>query len=333
MSKTLRNILSFRIDRKILVGGAAFLVFISGNSLSPATLKYFIAGTAEAFSRKDSSRLISVTINDMGTIYEELTPAIPVEALLRARGLELGPADLVTISPEVRLSDGDYILILRPTKILLKDGGGKQELFTFAKTVEGLLREKSIPLDELDILEPARDMPISPDVEIRITRITKKEITRTIEVPYKTIVKENPDLTFGITRTLDRGAHGHTQERVRVTQKNGKTVKEEVLTTEIIDAPITEILEVGTKIEIGRTREGGASWYRFRGGTFAASTTFRKGTYVRVTSRENGKSVIVQINDYGPTIPGRVIDLDAVAFKKLAPLSKGVIPVTVEEIL
>lgn len=336
MSKTLRNILSFRVDGRILGIGAAFLVFVSGNSLSSATLTYFLAGTAKALSQKDSSRLISVTINDMGTIYEELTLPVPVGALLYAKSLELGPADLITISPEVRLSDNDYVLILRPTRILLKDGGGEQELFTFAKTVEGVLREKAIPLDEFDILEPARDTRASTDMEIRITRITKKEITRTIEVPFKTVKRENPDLTFGITRTLNGGTHGHMQERVLVTQKNGKTVNEEVLATKIIDTPVTEILEVGTKIEIGRIQEGGASWYRFRGGMFAASTTFLKGTYVRVTSLATGKTIIVQINDWGPdpaVHPDRVIDLDAVAFQKLASLSKGLIAVRVEEIL
>jgi rare lipoprotein A len=66
---------------------------------------------------------------------------------------------------------------------------------------------------------------------------------------------------------------------------------------------------------------------------FAASTTIAKGNYARVTNTASGKSIIVQINDYGPQGKGRVIDLDKVAFQKIASLGAGVIGVKVEEVL
>ncbi len=47
------------------------------------------------------------------------------------------------------------------------------------------------------------------------------------------------------------------------------------------------------------------------------------------------QSVIVTVNDYGPNrkkYPTRVIDLDAVAFKKLGSLSQGMLAVKVEKI-
>lgn len=56
----------------------------------------------------------------------------------------------------------------------------------------------------------------------------------------------------------------------------------------------------------------------------AAHRTFAFGTKVRVTA-PNGKSVTVKINDRGPFTAGRCIDLTPKAFKRLAPLSAGVI--------
>jgi rare lipoprotein A len=44
-------------------------------------------------------------------------------------------------------------------------------------------------------------------------------------------------------------------------------------------------------------------------GLTAAHRTLRFGTRVRVTNPKNGKSVIVRINDRGPFIKGRIIDL------------------------
>ncbi|PIP17598.1 MAG: hypothetical protein COX43_03465 [Parcubacteria group bacterium CG23_combo_of_CG06-09_8_20_14_all_35_9] len=78
---------------------------------------------------------------------------------------------------------------------------------------------------------------------------------------------------------------------------------------------------------------GEAGWYRYKGCNCAASCDWPKGTYLRVTNVENGKSVIVKVNDYGPERNvhlGRIIDLDSVAFKKIGRLSKGLIKVKVE---
>ena len=63
----------------------------------------------------------------------------------------------------------------------------------------------------------------------------------------------------------------------------------------------------------------------------AASNTIPLGTYVRVTNNNNGKSVIVKINDTGGFGSlGRIIDLSAGAMKELGGISSGVVPVKVE---
>jgi len=80
--------------------------------------------------------------------------------------------------------------------------------------------------------------------------------------------------------------------------------------------------------------QGSASWYRYKNGDFAASPDYEKGTKLKVTNIVNGKSVIVTVNDYGPDRsihPERVIDLDRVAFQKIASPSLGVVDVIVEE--
>lgn len=81
---------------------------------------------------------------------------------------------------------------------------------------------------------------------------------------------------------------------------------------------------------------GHASWYAYKGCNCAASPDFPKGSYVKVTNlKDPAKSVVVRINDYGPDrkiFPERVIDLDKVAFRKLASLGSGVIDVKVEPV-
>lgn len=92
--------------------------------------------------------------------------------------------------------------------------------------------------------------------------------------------------------------------------------------------------------------KGLASWYgrKFHGKSTstgepydmyamsAAHPTLPLPSYARVTNLENGKSVVVRVNDRGPFHEGRIIDLSYTAAYKLDIL-KGVTPVEVESVL
>ena len=59
----------------------------------------------------------------------------------------------------------------------------------------------------------------------------------------------------------------------------------------------------------------------------AAHKKLKLGTYVEVTNLENGKRLVVKVNDRGPYIPGRHLDLSFAAAKRLGFVSKGVIKI------
>ncbi len=64
----------------------------------------------------------------------------------------------------------------------------------------------------------------------------------------------------------------------------------------------------------------------------AAHKTLPFGTRCRVTNLANGKSVIVRINDRGPFVAGRIMDLSYGAAKALDALQDGIIEVKIEVI-
>ena len=73
-----------------------------------------------------------------------------------------------------------------------------------------------------------------------------------------------------------------------------------------------------------------ASGERFNpNGLTAASRTLPFGTLVRVTNRNNGRSVVVRINDRGPFVGGRVIDLSQGAAGVIGMIGSGVAPVDI----
>jgi rare lipoprotein A len=61
----------------------------------------------------------------------------------------------------------------------------------------------------------------------------------------------------------------------------------------------------------------------------AAHKTLPFGTEVKVTNLDNGKSVTVRINDRGPFVSGRIIDLTRAAFSQIARLDKGLAKVEI----
>ena len=62
----------------------------------------------------------------------------------------------------------------------------------------------------------------------------------------------------------------------------------------------------------------------------AAHKTLPMGTKVRVTNENNGRSEIVTINDRGPYIRGRIIDLTIGSAERLGFRRNGIAPVKVE---
>jgi len=104
-----------------------------------------------------------------------------------------------------------------------------------------------------------------------------------------------------------------------------------------------ELREAGYQVKA--TEQGKASWYSIKTnyGTKTASgqrlcnhaptaahKTLPMGTKVRVTNLDNNKSEIVTINDRGPYIKGRVIDVTIGTAEKLGFVKRGVVPIKVE---
>ncbi len=101
---------------------------------------------------------------------------------------------------------------------------------------------------------------------------------------------------------------------------------------------------VPTPPAVALSQQGIASWYGpgFHGkkttsgtvydqhGMTAAHQTLPLGSSVRVTNLANGKSVTVLINDRGPFVKGRIIDLSYAAARAVDMIRPGTAPVVVE---
>jgi len=103
-------------------------------------------------------------------------------------------------------------------------------------------------------------------------------------------------------------------------------------------------IQAEARVSVGQTQSGIASYYhdRFQGRKTASGARYNKntlsaahktlplGTRVEVTNPHNGKRVVVRINDRGPYVKGRVIDLSRAAARKNGLIKKGVTRVKIK---
>jgi rare lipoprotein A len=104
--------------------------------------------------------------------------------------------------------------------------------------------------------------------------------------------------------------------------------------TALVAVTVAAGLMVGASISSAAAQCGRASWYALHSRTasgermnpYALTAAHRSlpfGTRLKVTNRNNGRTVVVRINDRGPFIKGRMLDLSKGAASQLGFISSG----------
>ena len=131
-----------------------------------------------------------------------------------------------------------------------------------------------------------------------------------------------------------------------VIEKNNFVNETPKLVEEFVPNTVTQKVVNSSVVKYSERGTMKASWYgpRFHGKKTAngevydqmAFTAAHKslpfGTLLKLTNPRNGKSVVIRINDRGPYIPGRQLDLSKGAAIQLGVMKNGVSRLKVEEI-
>ncbi len=309
-----------RIISSIVIGGAVgavFLLFREEKRIYDASLP------------KD----VTLSIDGFPTPIENVTYTT-VEELLDAHGTGLSSEDVVFPDRDAPISSGMRITVLRKKQLRIVADGEIRDVWTNVRSVEEALSEVGIGLREDDLVDPSLSTLLSErQSEISIIRVEIREESVEKAIVYETKTKEDDTLSWR-KKTIERkGENGIRTNRYRVSYHDGKEVARKLIGSEVTKDPVSEILVQGTYVKTGKAERGLGTWYAHTGTLAAASLSLPLGSYAKVTNPANGKSVMVVINDRGPYGKGRIIDLDKVAFERIASIGAGVIDVKVEPVL
>lgn len=288
-----------------------------------------VASQPQEFTVED----VRISIADNGLNFEIATNAKTVGEFIEQQKIKLNSNDVIFPGKDEKIFSGSHVIIRRAKKITIKEGGNVEQDYTLADNVEqAIWDEKNITLGEDDVTVPSRTMPVKEGMTIVVTHVLIKEEVKNIDISFKTVTNEDETLGWRVKKMTQKGELGIKEVKYKVVYNDGKEISRKILESNVTKDAVNEIVTQGTFVKIGKVHTGAASWYAYTGTLSAANPWLPMGSYVRVINQDNGKAVIVKINDRGPFGKGRIIDLDKVAFAQIASLGAGVANVKMEVI-
>jgi hypothetical protein len=250
-----------------------------------------------------------------------------LESQLSTAGVTVYPEDRVKVFPDPSFGIGSKITIERAPAFILNDAGTETTYRSWTTTIKELFSEKGIEIGVDDKVSPSLETPLLAGGTITITRVVETDIVESQPIAFKTVTKSSGDVYVCATKIEQEGKNGVKELTFHVRRENGEEVSRKFIGSKVASTPTDKIILNGSKLPPAY-ESGGATWYEWKGGMYAAHKTLPFGTKVYVRSG-SGKGVCVTINDRGPWLAGRIIDLQKVAFSQLASPSSGVISVTI----
>jgi resuscitation-promoting factor RpfB len=298
-------------------------------------------------------RPVTVTVD--GKASTMWTTATTVDEALGLFGVDKSAA--VSTSRSTTISrDGISLDVSLPRPVTVTVDGATRSA-TAVGTVADALRATDVTLGTRDEVSPDLSTPLDAATAITVVRVDIRMVSKTVALPYSTTTQSSPALRAGTTKVQTAGVNGTATETWQQTVRDGQVASEVRISSVITAQAQAQVTLVGTATPAPATPAApapattstapasgnscGVSWYATGtrtadgeafnpDGLTAASKTLPFNTMVKVTNPSTGASVVVRINDRGPYVTGRCLDLARGAFSQIAPLSAGAITATWE---
>ncbi len=205
-----------------------------------------LCGTVSAYSADENEKQVTVITADSKNTYT--TTAQTVEEFLKEADIDVKEEDLLSLSKEELLKDKNTITITEAIPVVLEVDGSPRMIYTTSTTVGQCLEENSDSLPgDYTLTNVATTDKLKEKMTISVTTAKETVSTQVKEIPYETEEVENDQLEEGVRRVKQAGKVGQSQITVTTIYEGGKLVSTETSEETVLQAPVTEIIEIGTK--------------------------------------------------------------------------------------
>jgi hypothetical protein len=307
---------------KVRRGGLSALVIVMGASLLQTSTS--LAATARPLGRTLNLRVLTLAGHPSRTLGAEPVVAWIVHGAQSGafRALHAVAAESSALDEAVP-GAGQVV----PVRIVVGTGHAIP-VITNAATVGDLLLALDVQLRPIDLARPPPEAAVHANTVVRVVRVSESRRTETRGLPFETLIQYSKEFPQDAVEVLASGVPGTVRLTYLITRHNGVVVSRRVVDRVIVTKPVSQVERRGAAAlpAVAGVAYGEASWYDWPGcaSFHAAHRSLPFGTVVTVTNVDNGRRVTVTINDRGPYIAGRIIDLCPTAFAAIAPLGQGI---------
>jgi uncharacterized protein YabE (DUF348 family)/3D (Asp-Asp-Asp) domain-containing protein len=226
---------------------------LENNGVELGQLDYVTSEDDGGLISIDVQRAVNVTVNADGRVFSaEAKAGETVQEFLDREQIPVGFGDSVTPDLSQVCTDGMEITITRGFEVLIMDGTTPVTAKVLDGTVGDLLKRENITLYDEDTVTPPLDTPVSPDLNIKITRVTYTESTEQEEIPFETETKHSNLYSMYHTEEITAGVNGVAEVKKRTRYIDGVPDTSEnavqIMETDVITPPVTRVIMKGAAL-------------------------------------------------------------------------------------
>jgi uncharacterized protein YabE (DUF348 family) len=193
-----------------------------------------------------------VTIVDGNNKTVTLTAQKSARVVAENAGLKINPEDLASFEQGDIKNNviGEQVTVSRAMPVVLNLYGTQVPSYTQAGTVEAMLSEKHIRLENGETVSPSLKAPITPNMEIFVLAKGSQVVTQQETIAFPTQTVNDITLSFGTTVVRQTGADGKQLTTYLITAVKGGDPTRKIIQQAVIQQPVPEIIARGATIDI-----------------------------------------------------------------------------------
>jgi uncharacterized protein YabE (DUF348 family) len=193
-------------------------------------------------------RAVPIEVNDNGALTTFYTTAPTLGEALRQAGLIVYLGDAVTPDLGTPVAPGWQVYIRRSRAATINVDGKTIRTRTLGEKVADLLTQEGIPLAGKDYTVPAVTEAVRDGVTVQVMRVKEDFVTESEAIAFETTWQPDPSLEIDVHQVTQTGVDGTKKRTIRINYENGHEVARSIDKEWIEAAPVTKLINYGTKI-------------------------------------------------------------------------------------
>ena len=175
-----------------------------------------------------------------------------VADILEQEMITLGENDVIDPALDTAIERNMHVVITRAFSVFVKADGRIEVIETVPITVQEAIAAAGFSLSEMDLVQTLPEETVSSQQLIEIIRVSQADVMEESALPFSVEYVPDENLEKGLSRTIQAGVDGLSQNTIRITYHNGMEVAREQVGSAMVREPQNKVVAQGTITQASR---------------------------------------------------------------------------------